>query len=624
MRYWDSWFAVLAALSGPSVVLVCTPLSFARVLVVDQSHAARSDANPGTEDRPLETINQAASLAEPGDSVLVHGGTYRERVSPARGGTKGHPIVYTAAPGEQAVIKGSDVWRPDWQRRIEGKPIYSARLKASLFTGLRINPYRTLLKQAPGGQRLTLGQLFLDGRPLIEVDDANVLTSRPGSWRVVKGNDEIWIHLPAGIETPADCVIELTTRERIFAPMRRGLGYIHVIGFTMEHCANQFPDRFWTSDSPQAGALSCRAGHDWLIQGNTVRFAKSIGIDCGYEGRHDLEGNQPTPQNTGHHTIRDNIVTDNGCCGIAGMRSLETVITGNVIERNNRLRHYAPEIGGIKLHYFIGGRIEGNVIRNNAAHGIWLDNVYRNSRVRRNLVLANRGNGVFIELGQGPLLVDHNVIGETRPGFHPKDARGDGFYTHDASGITFAHNLVYDSHRFGSFHTKATDRRGAGVSRIHLLNNVFVNNHKGHINLPYTAPDAQNNLSNHNLFGPRQGEYVVNPWGGVAPKRLIDLIEESVGERPLLWNKAACRLNFQNWKRVTGWDQESVECELADVRMSDNGMLTVPFDSAAGKVTVMPVERVDRDFFGDPIVAKDAVVGPFQQWKSRKSFTVIQ
>ena len=48
---------------------------------------AGSDSGPGTEARPYRTINQAASVAQPGDTVLVHGGTYREWVRPPRGGT---------------------------------------------------------------------------------------------------------------------------------------------------------------------------------------------------------------------------------------------------------------------------------------------------------------------------------------------------------------------------------------------------------------------------------------------------------------------------------------------------------------------------------------------------------
>jgi len=603
-------------------VVLASQTSAARVWVVNQSHASRSDENTGTPEKPFATISRAAALAEAGDTVRVHGGTYRERVAPARGGRAGRPIVYAAAPGEHVVIKGSELWRPEWQRQVADKPIYTARLDAALFVGLRMNPYRTLLKQAPGGRTLTLGQLFVNGAPLTEVGDADELLVRANAWRVDDGGNEIWIHLPPGMDSPTEGIIELTTRERIFAPHRRGLGHIHVVGFTMEHCANQFPDKFWTSDSPQAGALGCRAGHHWRIEGNTIRFAKSIGIDCGYEGRQDLEGAQPTPQNTGYHLIRDNVVTDNGCCGIAGMRSLGTVISGNVIERNNQLHHIAPEIGGIKLHYFNDGRIEGNLIRNNDAHGIWLDNTYRNARVRRNLVMGNRGGGIFIELGQGPLLVDHNIVGMTRPGFHPRDGRGDGLYTHDASGITFAHNLVFGSHRFGSFHTKATSRPGASVSHIQLLNNVFVNNQEGHINLPYTAPNAQGNLSDHNLFGPNPGGYLVHPWGGLSPEGLMATIERRLGARPALWIAAANRLNLRDWRIVTGWDLQSVESTTAEVRLSEDLTLQIEFPTASGQVTAVPVKDVDRDYFNQVIAAEGAAVGPFQQLKQQTSYVL--
>jgi hypothetical protein len=40
------------------------------------------DDNPGTKDAPLRTIQRAADLAQPGDTITVHAGTYRERVNP--------------------------------------------------------------------------------------------------------------------------------------------------------------------------------------------------------------------------------------------------------------------------------------------------------------------------------------------------------------------------------------------------------------------------------------------------------------------------------------------------------------------------------------------------------------
>ena len=589
-----------------------TPELSAKTYVVNGAHRDASDENLGTKAEPLKTIDRAAQRAQPGDTVLVHAGVYRERVAPARGGTEGQPIVYTAAPGEQVFIKGSDIWQPRWRKTNDEGQIYSGILDAAMFLGQRINPFRTPLKAAPGRRRLTLGQVFVDGQPLREVDNPQDLAATPATWLIRQSGTDLTIHFPAGKKPPSERLVEVTTRERIFSPYWRGLGYIHVRGFTMEHCANQFPDRFWVSDSPQAGAIGCRAGHHWLIEGNTVRFAKSIGIDCGYEGRHNLEGQQPTPRNTGYHVIRNNYVTDNGCCGIAGMRSLGTRIVGNVIERNNWNQHNAPEIGGIKVHYFIDGLIEGNLIRDNDAYGIWLDNVYRNARVSRNLVIGNRGSAVFVELGEGPIQIDNNVLANTRPGFRKQDPRADGLYTHDASGVLFVHNLIFGCQRFGSFHRKLTNRRRAAASRIVLRNNIFIDNQAGHINLPYPGPFAKDNYADHNLFS-HGGGYLVNPWGGTPADVLIGAVEEATGIRPKLWKNVSPRMNLNQWKNLNLWDSHSVEAESAEVSISKDFVLTLDIGRVAHDPNTTTVDGLKHDFFGDLLPIQDALVGPFQR-----------
>ena len=73
-----------------------------------------NDTHDGSSSRPYKTISRAAQVAQPGDTITVHEGTYRERVTPPRGGeSEARRIVYRAAPGEKAVIKGSEVVR-DW------------------------------------------------------------------------------------------------------------------------------------------------------------------------------------------------------------------------------------------------------------------------------------------------------------------------------------------------------------------------------------------------------------------------------------------------------------------------------------------------------------------------------
>src|SRR3990172_2478931 len=54
-----------------------------------------SDSASGSEAQPGLTIDQAASVAQPGDTVIVHAGTYREWAKPVRGGSgEGERITY--------------------------------------------------------------------------------------------------------------------------------------------------------------------------------------------------------------------------------------------------------------------------------------------------------------------------------------------------------------------------------------------------------------------------------------------------------------------------------------------------------------------------------------------------
>ncbi|RMF94137.1 MAG: DUF1565 domain-containing protein [Candidatus Schekmanbacteria bacterium] len=69
-----------------------------------------SDSNSGKEDKPFKTITYAASLAGPGDTVIVHAGTYNEQIQP-NSGLKGAPITFMAAEGEDVIIDGTGL---DW------------------------------------------------------------------------------------------------------------------------------------------------------------------------------------------------------------------------------------------------------------------------------------------------------------------------------------------------------------------------------------------------------------------------------------------------------------------------------------------------------------------------------
>jgi hypothetical protein len=66
------------------------------------------DVNPGTLALPFRTIQKAALLAQPGDTVFIRQGVYRETITPARSGASGAPITFTSYNGEAVTISGAD------------------------------------------------------------------------------------------------------------------------------------------------------------------------------------------------------------------------------------------------------------------------------------------------------------------------------------------------------------------------------------------------------------------------------------------------------------------------------------------------------------------------------------
>ena len=96
-----------------------------------------NDFSKGTIDEPFKTINHAAKIAVPGDTVKVFSGTYREWVDPKCGGTNDfNRIVYEAVDGEHPVIKGSEVVT-DWE--IEKDTVWKKVLPNEMFGDF--NPY---------------------------------------------------------------------------------------------------------------------------------------------------------------------------------------------------------------------------------------------------------------------------------------------------------------------------------------------------------------------------------------------------------------------------------------------------------------------------------------------------
>ncbi|MCY2996247.1 MAG: carbohydrate-binding protein [Planctomycetota bacterium] len=109
MRAIASHFHFRAIRAGTVVLAVlATSNACAAQIFVAGSDPLASDENPGTEAKPLKTIQKAASIAAAGDTILIRAGTYRETVTPAHSGTSGAPITYLPYNNELVVIDGAD------------------------------------------------------------------------------------------------------------------------------------------------------------------------------------------------------------------------------------------------------------------------------------------------------------------------------------------------------------------------------------------------------------------------------------------------------------------------------------------------------------------------------------
>ena len=488
--------------AGIGLVLLSGPQAAAHAATFHVSPQG-DDAATGTAAAPFRTVQRGADAAQPGDTVLVAPGIYRERVAPPRGGSEGKPIVFRSAERHQAVIKGSDAWTPTWRRHTDA--IWSAAVDPVLFTDDEhvdgANPFEIPLASTPWGREgrpeyerhqrkeragnpkadrdlvYSLGQVFIDGEQLRQVPFRVEMEKQPGTWWYDRAARELFVHGAGG--GPQGRLVEITTRRRIFAPHERGLGHIEIDGFVFEHCGNQYPTDFWMQEKPQfqqAGAVGTRSGHHWHIHHNVIRLANGVGLDLGLEGSPaaDLEtGGRKRPGSAGRHVVEHNWILDNGAAGTAGYMADRVVLARNVIMGNNSLRFSGQkrwESGGLKLHRPNQSRIEHNFIAaNHGQWGIWLDQgPGKETQVVGNVVIGH-GVGIDFEVG-GPVdgkvaLIADNVLIDNAVGISFREC----------GGTDIVHNLIVGATKAAiecTMNVKRTDNWTA--ENIGVTGNILV------------------------------------------------------------------------------------------------------------------------------------------------------
>jgi len=387
------------------------------------------DAGPGTAERPFRTISRAAAVAQPGDVVTVHAGTYREWVRPARGGTSDRQrIVYRAAPGEEVIIKGSERIT-SWKHVAGG--LWKVELPNSFFGDY--NPYALTLSGGwlHYGQWHHRGDVYLNGEAFFERRTLEEVEQQPNSWccRTDGQTTTIWANF--GSADPNRELAEINVRQSVFMPEKSGLSYITVEGFHLMHSAENWQP---PGLELQMGMIGPRMGKHWIIQNCRITNARCVGIILGHAPGVDYDRIDAF----GDHVIRNNIIRRCGQAGIAGQKgATRCLIAGNLIEQTNYRREFGGwETAAVKFHQSVDTVICHNLIRtvrhqSHGAFGIWMDWANQGTRITGNIIYDTEAAAIFLEMDHGPILVDNNVVlgGSVRS---------------NSEATVFAHNLFVD------------------------------------------------------------------------------------------------------------------------------------------------------------------------------------
>lgn len=433
------------------------------------------DTNTGKKTSPFKTINKAASIAQPGDTIIIYNGLYRERVDPLNGGTgENSRIIYKAAEGEVPVIKGSEEIN-NWTS--QGNGIWMVQLQESFFQGY--NPYKLTIQASwlsKGGWNHR-GDVYLNGLLLQEQQTLAEL-QRANSWYTEGDSLVTRIYANFGTKNPNTELAEINVRHSCFYPRGYEKNYITVDGLHLMHAAT----RWAPPGSEQVGVIGPNQARNWIIQNCIVEYGKTAGISIGgpFPETPDFK---TAWEKVGRHIIRNNIIRNCGQTGVVGYyHCFGSIIESNLIEKIHLDRTFTgAEPAGIKLHIGVDITIRNNIIRDVDAQGIWVDFANQGWRISGNVFQRVMWNQIHFEQNHGPILVDNNIFiggpdGNGKITFHGTDA------------VVMAHNLffnidttVYKSDkRTPSKFTPHTGNRIGGFSvgisnDIKSYNNIFIN-----------------------------------------------------------------------------------------------------------------------------------------------------
>lgn len=439
-----------------------------------------SDCGLGNIESPFLTIDKAASVAQPGDSIIVHQGIYREEITHINTGlSESRRISFEAAKDEQVMIKGSEEIT-GWQQ-IDGS-IWKVEIDNTIFKDF--NPFATKLfgDWLAVDNDKSLGQVYLNNQSLFEVSEYEQLadpklveetldhwTNKQVTYDYKDQSIYVWyakvekdittIYVNFHDYNPNNEVTEINVRKSAFRPFKMHTNYITIRNFEIANVATQ-----WSPPTAaQTGMIDTHWSKGWIIENNTLYNAVCSAIAIGKEistgdnlntYRKDKPGYQYqietvfkavnsdwNKETIGSHIVRNNVIHDCGQNAVVGHlgSAFSKIYNNHIYNIGNKREFFGYEIAGIKLHGAIDTQVYNNYVHN-CSLGMWFDWQTQGTRISKNIFNDNTRD-LFVEVSSGPYIVDNNIL--TADYALDNHAQG-GAYVNNIINGEIVHRLMLD------------------------------------------------------------------------------------------------------------------------------------------------------------------------------------
>jgi hypothetical protein len=347
-------------------------------------HVSQKNLSGIGTDSQVRTIDEAVSQLAAGDTIIIHGGLYREQITVEQSGTAEKPITIQAGPGELVVVTGADRLT-QWQRLEGNDSIFFADWPHRFVSWNEHNThpsddYHKLIGRCE--------QVFVNNYQFKQVLKKQKLSR--GTFFVDLNKKRLYVWDNANRDISSEKVmVEASVRSTLWTCKGN---HVRTKGIRFRYAANR----------AQHGAVQF-SGDDNEVEDCTFEYTNSSGAKF-----------------TGERiTVRNCIFQYNGQLGFSLGRAHGLLMTGCVVTNNNiKGFNRGWEAGGNKIVLTRGAIIENSIFTENRGHGIWFDIGNEKCQVRNCLIFNNENAGIFYEISYS-LHAHDNVIAGNGFAFTP-------------------------------------------------------------------------------------------------------------------------------------------------------------------------------------------------------------